>query len=366
MRNFDVESILKSALANVQVYGTGHNFANENNFKSELFHHVCCQNYNGCNLSEKHPGSKTSIVHCEAKVENGTESSRKADLIFCNPAMRMPGAGNTFNYKVIAVCELKKKFTKKDIATEIDKHDKYHTDINYYYFIDPYRQDKLTKETIELFKEKKITYLTAENKPTNKTAYYSYHESLENVFSAINETLCLYGHNNALFQSFFWCNYEHELNRNVTFPSEGDFNAHLYHRIKMSMPNSHIETEYKTGDGKRIDMVLLGPNDEWCIPIETKQNWDQFKFKYKDRVRTDEESTTIINRFNAMKKRGYGSIKPILIVIQGDNYYSRIYSDNDERNNKHRSLRIIDKSKSGITIFSFNESQNKVGHPTSI
>ena len=241
--SIDIETIIKNSLQNLQIYDNSGNFRNESNFKHELFHGICSQVVNGIHLGEPYNNSKTSVVHCESKVENGSESSRKADLIFCNPLKRMSGVGNTFNYHVEAVCELKKRFSNKNFTDEIDKCKKYNKKIEQYFFIEPFRELKPAAEVIDLCNRTNIKYLTPLNKPNYKIEHYTYSEAVENTISTLTECLSLYGHNNSLFQSFYWCNYEHELGRGVTFPSEGDFNAHVYHRLKTLMPFSHIETE---------------------------------------------------------------------------------------------------------------------------
>jgi len=364
MLDVNAEFIIQEALSDLQVYDNSYEFVNESNFKHELFHKISSKEYNSIRLSEAYPGSKTSIVHCEAKVENGIESSRKADLIFCNPLIKMAGVGKTFNYQVEVVCELKKRFMKEDFTKEIQKYIKYKKKINKYFFIEPYRSDMPPQDIINTLTDCNIKYITQQTKPIFAINYLSFNDSQNFIIEALEESLYLYGHYNSQFQSFYWCNYEHELNRGVTFPSEGDFNAHLYHRIKKKMPFAHVETEYNVGKNKRIDLVIFGPNNEWCIPIEVKMNWDQFKLKYKNGKQIEEEATTIISRFELLKARGFKKCTPILVIIQGDNYYSCHYPQGDSRNNKHRSLDIIRRKNKNLIIKSFNESQNKVGEPT--
>jgi len=357
MFEINIKELMEDVSPNLQIYANSNGFQNENNFKSELFHHICCKKYNNVSFGEQYPGSKTCIAHCEAKVENGTNAI-KADLIFCDPSAKMQGAGSTFNYQVTAVFELKKTFSKIDIENEINKYHKYNKKNEQYFFIDPYRDKKISAELLDYVEKENIKYITFTSKPKCMVENYNYKVALDSVYSAIGESLYLYGKNNSKFQSFYWCNYEWGTVPNLTYPSEGDFNAHLYHRLKTKMPYSHIETEFSVGKNKRIDIVLLGPNKEWCIPIEVKMNWDQFK-------RNKNEAETILNRFDELQKLNFKKFTPILIVIQGDIYSSIIYPPVDSRNNKHNALSYFNKSNSKITILSYNESTNQVGSPTS-
>jgi len=129
MFEINIKELMEDVSPNLQIYANSNGFQNENNFKSELFHHICCKKYNNVSFGEQYPGSKTCIAHCEAKVENGTNAI-KADLIFCDPSAKMQGAGSTFNYQVTAVFELKKTFSKIDIENEINKYHKYNKKMN--------------------------------------------------------------------------------------------------------------------------------------------------------------------------------------------------------------------------------------------
>jgi len=357
MITIDVDTLMEEVSTELQVYNSSNGFENESNFKNELFHHISCKKLDGIGFGEQYPKSKTCIIHCEAKVENGANAI-KADLIFCNPLVKMQGAGNTYNYQVTATFELKNKFSKCDVEKEIGKFHKYNNVIKRYFFIDPYREKSLSTELVRDIENNNIRYIALNEKPNHRVEHYQYAVAIESVYSAIDEALCLYGNTNSKYQSFYWCNYEWGTVGNLTYPSEGDFNAHLYHRIKKKMPYSHIETEYSVGKSKRIDIVVFGQRNEWCIPIEVKQNWDQFK-------RNKNEAAIIIGRYNELEKLNYKVFSPILIVIQGDIYSSRIFSRTDSRNNKHNALDYFNKSSTKIAIRSFNESTNKVGSPTS-
>lgn len=113
------EKVLKQALA--QTYAYRAEFANEADFKHELFHQLHGMEINGCKLGEILPGYKTCMLHAEAKPVNGlTGNGAYADLLLCNPTIQ-----RGYNYKTEIVIELKKSLTAKDLNGEIDKFAKY-------------------------------------------------------------------------------------------------------------------------------------------------------------------------------------------------------------------------------------------------
>jgi len=171
------------------------------------------------------------------------------------------------------------------------------------------------------------------------------------VNRCIDKCLSLYGNGKGQYQSYFWCNFEHELERRHSFPCEGDFNAQLYHLLRQELPSSlRIHSEYtpQSLSRRRIDFLVQDPNKEWAIPIEVKMNWDQFKPKYKDRKLIRSEALTILDRFSAVKDE-VTRISPILVVIQGE------WRRTTKMPNKENALRDLAAAEFPVELVCFDE-----------
>jgi len=296
-------------------------FNNEAEFKHELFHQLALTKYEGVSLSQAESGALTPRLHAEGKVENGNPA--KADLLLCDPFVFQG-----FNYKVDHIIELKVSLTEKALRDEIKKLDSYErkTDGIWLVSLNPLRiptehipKEHRATDSFRVIGGPKITGdATPDNHFDQKTPSMS--EAIQVVSRCIDKCLNLYGNGKGQFQSYFWCNFEHELERRHSFPCEGDFNALLYHYLRRDLPSSlRIRSEYKPQSlsRRRIDFLIQDPRGEWAIPIEIKMNWDQFKPKYKDKEVVRSEALTILDRFSAVKEE-VARISPILVVIQGE------------------------------------------------
>ncbi len=296
-------------------------FDNEAEFKHELFHQLALTKYKGVPLSQAENGALTPRLHAEGKVENG--NPKKADLLLCDPFVFQK-----FNYKVDHIIELKVKLGEKELGDEIKKLDSYNrrADGIWLVSLNPLEipAEHIPKkhpatDSFRVIGGPKITGVATTNKHFDQKIP-SMDGVVQIVSSCIDKCLNLYGNGKGQFQSYFWCNFEHEQERGHSFPCEGDFNALLYHYLREDLPSSlRIRSEYKPGSlsRRRIDFLIQGPRNEWAIPIEVKMNWDQFKPKYKNKKLVQSEALTILERFSAVKKE-VTRIYPILVVIQGE------------------------------------------------
>ncbi len=121
LREFD--KVLKQALA--QTYAYSSEFANESDFKHELFHQLHGMEINGYRLGDRLPAHKTSILHSEADPIVGASwvTSRqkpKADILICNPVIEQE-----YNYKTEIAIELKTSLNSQKLDTEINKFSNY-------------------------------------------------------------------------------------------------------------------------------------------------------------------------------------------------------------------------------------------------
>ncbi len=335
---------------------TGWKFKNEAEFKHELFHRLAQLSVNEVQICNVEPNTLTPRLHAEAKVENG--NPRKADLVICDPS----GEGSDdFNFKVEHIFELKRKFNEAAIVKEIEKLDSYRLEYNSVWFISaeylaegmriPNPKTKVTDQLHVVYPD-----TNCEQKIKGEISGMGIKDAQVMVKEAINECLNLYGSNKNQYKSFYWCNYEHELERRHSYPCEGDFNAQLYHRLRLRLPQGvTIRSEYSLRElsRKRIDLVVENPEKNWSIPIEVKMNWDQFKPKYKNKIPQRSEANTIVDRFEAIISEK-SEVRPILIVIQGE------WRRPTEMKIKESAMSDLKRAKVSFEFACFNEIANKI------
>jgi|GEM_PF-2750219 len=345
----------------------GWSFNNEAEFKHELFHQLALTKYMGIPLSQVEPGARTPRLHAEGKVENGNPA--KADLLICNPAVFQG-----FNYKVDHIIELKVSLKKSALNAEMRKLESYkkRTDGIWLVSLNPL---EISDEDIPKEHRATDSLRVIGPKPTGdkndpqefRGESPTMSAALKIVSRCIDKCLNLYGNGKEQFQSYFWCNFEHELERGHSFPCEGDFNASLYHYLRRDLPSSLIiRSEYSPNSRsrRRIDFLIQEPSGKWAIPIEIKMNWDQFKPKYKfkpkskDRIDVQSEALTILERFSAIKEEVM-QMSPILVVIQGE--WRRVTKiQNEKMQNKKNALNDLKTANFPVELVSFDESKNAI------
>lgn len=326
-------------------------YSNEFEVKHELFYQLSRLAVDGTSLADLVPGAPTCRLHAEGKVLNG--NPRKADILICDPFKRQ-----NFNYGVTSLIEIKQTLTRRTVALEIEKFRTYETQFDGLYLVAPVGSRDLTIPTeingTPVFALRPETNLGTTWRPLGTESELDLSSALAVVELAIRQTLEQYGSGRAQFHSFFWCNYEHETSRGHSFPSEGDFNAQLYRRLRENLPSSvEIRSEVRPTDQpmRRVDFVVADCAGLWAIPVEIKMNWDQFKPKFKDRKPAAAEATVIIERLKGvgMKFRHW---RAILVVIQG--------AWQLKRDIKSSALPILEACPYPLDLFCFDEHQNQV------
>jgi len=295
---------------------TGWKYRNEFEVKHELFHQLAQETHDGIALSDVVPGTPTCRLHAEAKALNG--NAAKADLLICNPRAR-----REFNYEVSDLIELKHVLTTDTIRQEIDKLLAYGCEFTGLYLVAPHASKSMIVP--ETFGGTPIHVLHPANLlPIPHTQVCEDHKlSLDEAWAilqnVLDSTLNLYGRARQQHHSFFWCNYEHETWRGHSFPSEGDFNAQLYHGLRLRLPASvdiRSEVHPENSNLRRIDFVISDRDRCWAIPVEVKMNWDQFKPAFRNGQIKTPEATVIVRRLADIGV-SYPSWRAVLVVIQG-------------------------------------------------
>jgi len=262
----------------------------------------------------------TGRLHAEAKVENGNAS--KADIILCDPT---GNRSQRFNYFVEHIIEIKHKLNTKELNKELDKFKQYqHGPYHALWIVSALPSGRLPDSVpIPANVNKLLIRCPEEKQPTDQDAGAAcgHEKAKKTVLNGINRCLRLYGHHKKQYKSYYWCNYEHEEQRKHSYPSEGDFNARLYHELRKSLPQTvEICSEYdlRPASRQRMDFLIRDSQRTWSIPLEVKMNWDQFKPKYKNGKMQKSEANRILDRFSSYAAREKVKIqKPILVVIQG-------------------------------------------------
>lgn len=343
-RNKILDNLILEALEDTYIFNRWE-FKNEAEFKHELYHNLGKKKFENKYLIEPVSKYNTSIIHSESKAENG-KYGPKADILLCDPNKTNH---QTFNYKVSHIIELKLKFTKSDLIKEQKKLDRYKEKYDTVIFASGLSNDNI--ESGEYLKHNATNKIIVvkPNKSTERkqNLSFTFFKNLDRIYEiidkCINKSLLAYGTNKKQFKSFFWCNYEGEINRGHSYPSEGDFNAFLYSELRTNLPEGIIiRSEFKpVNSSYRIDFLITDSFNSFAIPIEVKMNWDQFKEKHSEVER-------IMTRFQQLER----DVLPIIIVIQGE---WRIKN----RNRKEKSIKELTNSDLNFYFYSYNEIKEK-------
>ena len=352
----EFDSLMRQALA--RTYSSKDRFDNEADFKFELYHNLHRLRLNGHRLGSKLPGYPTCPIHVEAKAENG--NSTKADILICNPTRR-----NTFNYSTEVIIELKTNLNRGAFRREMKKFTNYRDrSIRRLYIIPANRNTLQPNDKSNIIEEypqaaRKLIILDrsmVQTKISRKRPISASQRPLaDQISKCIRTTLNLYGKNRRQYHGFFWCNYEHEFSNGWTFPVEGDFNAQLYHRLRLSLPQSvKIQTEYRpmSDTNARVDLFLSTSSES--VGIEVKMNWDQFK---PQPSKPKQEVDSIMEKFRAMEVHQVNHSN-FLVVIQGEDGY-KISS-----NNKDKALQRLHRER--FSLFCYDERRNTPIGPITI
>ena len=360
----EFEKVLKQALA--QTYAYNSKFANESDFKHELFHQLHGMEINGYKLGDVLPGYKTCMLHSEADPIVGANwvkprQKPKADLLICNPAIEQE-----YNYKTEIVIELKKDLDSKDLNYEIDKFAGYKGTVRKLYIAEANKpriekayikriisERKPPGASIVAFDRSSIPHIPAPQslrRSRAKTALSG------RVAKCIKDTLHLYGDDlTDKFHNFFWRNYisQSELSRPWTFPSEKDFVAQLYHRLRTRLKQSAtIRTEYHPPSApprKRVDLFVEGASE--AVGIEVKMNYNPNNCSKPAVVKA------LSQKFDAMSNY-YANHTNFLVVIQGQKGY--------DGNAKWNALDRLRQTGSELSLLYYAEHDNKAIGPVSV
>ena len=333
-------------------------YENETAFKYELFYRLGRKVYKNQCLGKKSDNELTCHVHSEAKAQNQLKGN-KADIVICDPSEL-----DNFNYNVKHVLELKLKLSESELKKEKNKIDIYSKEFKSYWIVGGLFIKNKIKNCNLQHKNALNLYIRTPECKLNKLNSAIYEpikldQAYNIVTRCIKDVLNMYGAGKQQFNSFFWCNYEDEISRGHSFPSEGDFNAQLYSKLRDELPTSIvIYSEYKVEE-RRIDLVIADRNTKWAVPIEVKMNWEQFKRKYDGNHNIQQsEASLIISRFKLIEKK-FIKTKPILIVIQGE---WRINNKNKTVGNDNKSYAVeeLEKHKNYFSFFCYNETLDKV------
>jgi hypothetical protein len=330
----------------------GWSFANEFEIKHELFHQLALKYWEDVSLASIVTGSSSCRLHAEGKVLNGRP--QKADLLICDPSR--PQA---FNYEVSRIIEIKTLLSDRMLMLEIEKFSGYARAFDGLYLVALSSSRSLSaseyvgKTPLYILTPDTID-ITADGTDLN-TPPMTLENAIHAVREVIDSTLLMYGEGRDQYQSFFWCNYEHETSRRHSFPCEGDFNAQLYHGLRKLLPSSvEIRSEQHPphNSKQRIDFVIKDRAGSWAIPLDVKMNWDQFKPAFRNGLLKTAEATTILERLNSLRTV-FPAVYPMVIVIQGE---WRILS----RDIRSKALPVFEESSHMVELSMFNEVQNKI------
>lgn len=349
IRAFD--KVLKQALA--QTYAYRAEFANESDFKHELFHQLHGMEINGCKLGDRLPGYKTCMLHAEARPKVGV--NRRADLLVCNPTVN-----GVFNYKVEVVMELKLALDADKLDEVLDRFSKYNDGIRKLYIasgnnpkIDRTSAKRIASKhmppgtSVEVLDRSSVPYTSA---PQSRRRSKARIPLSERVANCVTTTLNLYGKNRKdIHRSFFWRNYEPLNEGNWTFPSEGDFTAQFYHRLRIRLGQSTIvRTNYCTPSAHRktVDLFVKGTSE--TVGIEITMNYDNF-YQRKE---------ALSQKFDAMNRDNTNHAN-LLVVVQGE------YAHSISRNTKAKALKGFQQSVLNLGVLHYDEIRNKAIGPVS-
>ncbi|MCY3021045.1 MAG: hypothetical protein NTW87_18680 [Planctomycetota bacterium] len=341
----ELDAILRQAVA--AAYAARPAYDTECGFKYELFHQMAERPLDGAPLAQRVPGTPTCQLHGEAKPQNG--NAFKADLLVCDPRHRME-----FNYAPVVVIELKKALCRKDLKAELERYETYRPAPRALYLVSA--NDKaLTQAEIDGWLTSNgrtdVTVLTRDNiaatpapAPSQPAPEVDAARTAQTIEECIRDTLQLYGRGRQQYHGFFWCNYELEQDRGWTFPSEGDFNCHLYHGLRSRLPATvEVSAEVKpSGLNKRVDLFITCQSRVQSFTIEVKMNWDQFRY---EGVR---EVGNILHKFTHCTTSPNTAY---LVVIQGE--------DGHKSNHKERALKAFRAAPMPMHLLMYDERNEK-------
>ncbi len=340
----EFEKVLKQALA--ETYTFNPEFANESDFKHELFHQL---------HGDRLPGYQTSILHAEARPRDGL--NRKADILICNPI-----AQRSYNYQTEVVIELKETLDANGLNKELSKFSEYNNGIRKLYIASA-NNPKIGREGIKRIVSEhqpigatvlvldRNTILGNQSEVVNSKSRRKHGAKTllaERVAKCVAVTLNLYGKNREdIYHSFFWRNYEYN-EGNWTFPCEGDFVAQLYHRLRLEFGQTvDIRTEYQPLPRKRVDLFIKRQHE--TVGIEVKINYDNLRY--------EKQTSTLTQKFDAMSKDNDNHTN-FLVVIQGQ--------DAHRGNNKANALNRLRQAGSKFSLLHYAEHENKAIGPVAV
>lgn len=358
MEEFD--EILWQALE--LTYSATPSFASEADFKYELFHQLHGLEVGGYKLGEKLQGRPTCMLHAEANAVNGLRGkSKRADLIVCDPTDK-----REFNYKVRIAVELKKSLNSYELSHELDKFAGYSNTVPRLYIVSA-NHPRVEKEVamrviskhqpsraiIEVLDRTVVIDSQGIPASVHKVAGKPESRFVERVTECIKEVLDLYGKNSRdPYHSFFWRNYEHEIEKGWTFPCEGDFTAQLYHRLRSQLTQCAIRPEYRTPSAARSRVDLFVDGGDESVGIEVKINYDNFKGKAKKA-----ETVKLSRKFQAMS-RDHNNHVNVLVVIQGQ--------DAHKGDNKRNTLAGLAREDARFGLMYYDEREKKAVGPVEL
>ncbi len=353
----ELDKVLKQALT--QTYSVSPIFDKESDFKYELFHQLHRLEVRGHKLGDALPGYSTCMLHAEANAISGLSGkSRRADILICDPTRN-----SQFNYRTKSVIELKKFLNERELNHELEKFAGYGNSIPRLYIASANKSGVSAEDERRIMAEyqPRIKGIKIHDRDTvmnhlhsqvsygmkRKRNRSSRSTLAEKAERCIKETLNLYGRNQKdPYHSFFWRNYEYETGKGWTFPSEGDFVAQLYHRLRLQFDWSAVSTEYKVPSAPspgRVDLFVDEENES--VGIEVKINYDNFKGKGEKA-----ETAKLSRKFNAMDNYRSNHTN-VLVVIQGQ--------DAHKGNNKANTLGQLRQSGSKFGLIYYDERNNK-------
>lgn len=359
----ELDKVLKQALT--LTYSVTSSFDKESDFKYELFHQLHRLEVGGHKLGVKLPGYPTCMLHSEANAINGLRGmSRRTDMLICDPT-----ENSQFNYKTKAVIELKKSLREREFSSELEKFAGYDNKIPRLYMVSA-NESKVSMEDgrrivsefthrvsgVKLLDREIVANRrdSQSSHATKKTRRSSKGSVADKVSKCIRDTLDLYGRSRRdPYHSFFWRNYEYENERGWTFPSEGDFVAQLYHRLRQKFGWHSVATEYGIplySSSSRVDLFVEEKNES--VGIEVKINYDNFKGKGEQA-----ETAKLSRKFDAMSNNS-SSHTNFLVVIQGQ--------DAHKGNNKANTLRQLKQLGSEFSLIYFDEREGKPVGPVTL
>ena len=349
-----IDQILAQAAAKAWRY-LGPNVRNESDFKHELYHQLAVLEVGGTKLNELVPGTPSCRLHAETKIEVGKNA--KADLSICEPS-----ESRKFNYQVRYALELKKRLDAQGVRAEIKKFASYASAQVPLYLVSALPCTPTCEALIQKLRppDSKISLLAppARESESVDTTLGSADpidsDAVRQVIqSSVDLVLNLYGKGRAQYHGFFWCNYTQEVNKDQTYPCEGDFVCQLYHRLRSNLPPGvKVLTEYTTFVGSRKWIDLVVTDGTTAFPIEVKMNWDQFEHRRVDDRMQEIEASTIVSRFRDLGEESSQVEIPTVVVVQLDL--------RQKSNRREEATGIFDAAPFALELVGYSEDKERI------